>query len=159
MADDKATETITPTIASVTTVAPVVDDAEARYAKLEEEKENYRKAYLKSETARKSQEDSDAPEDSRMEEVARKVLADSRLAEIAREQDTIIQKTLKENKELKLANLNKTGGVAASVGSSTESTPVRDTLVTPDQSAAFKAKGWTDKDIERYKKNLQKNSR
>lgn len=159
MADDKpATEANAPTIATgETTSAPVVqDDAEARYQKLEEEKENYRKAYLKVSDERKATRDSSgSDEDSRMREIAQETLANSRLAEIAREQDAIIQKTLKENRELKLARLNKTEPPTA-VGTHTESTPVRDTLVTPDQMAYFKSKNWTDKDIERYKKNLAK---
>lgn len=156
MDDIKATEANAVAIApQETTPVSVVDDAEARFAQLEAEKENYRKAYLKEADRNKNRNDSDSDEDSKMEEVARRVLADSRLAEIAREQDAIIQKTLKENKELKLARLNKTEPPAA-VGTHSESIPVRDTMVTPEQMAALKAKGWNDKDIERYKKNLSK---
>ncbi len=65
---------------------------------------------------------------------------------------------MKENKEAKLALANKTG-TPSSIGSHTESKVVGDTLVTPEQIAAFKARGWDDKKIERYKKNLLKNSR
>lgn len=158
MADEKAIEANVEPIAAPTTTAPVVDDAEARYKALESEKENYRKAYLISEAKRKSGEDSEPVEDEKMAEVARKVLAESRIAEIAREQQVIIDKTLKENRELKLAQLNRKEPPAVA-GASTESIAVKDTLVTADQSAAFKAKGWTDKDIESYKKNLARNSR
>lgn len=158
MPEVKATETDAQTIAPAATPAPVVDDAETRYKALEEEKENYRKAYLISESKRKAGEDSEPEGDEKMEAVARKVLADSRLAEIAREQQTIIDKTLKENRELKLAQLNRKEPAAA-MGSSSESIPVKDTLLTTDQAGALKAKGWTDKDIERYKKNLQRNAR
>jgi len=80
------------------------------------------------------------------------------LAEIAQEQDALIKKALKENRELKLAQLNKTNTPPASVGTHSEGQMVKDTLVTPDQAAAFKARGWSDKDIEKYKKNLQRYS-
>lgn len=160
MPDTKATEADAPAIApEETTTVPVVDDAEARIAALEtekakvlEEKENYRLAYLK-EAEKGSLQDPDA---AKMEDVAKRVLAESRLAEITREQDAIIKKTLKENKELKLASLNKPTTTSMAGGGHTESTPVRDTSITPEQMAAFKAKGWDDKDIERYKQNLRK---
>ncbi len=93
-----------------------------------------------------------------MVSVAQKVLADSRLAEIAREQDEIIRKALKENKELKLARSKDTSMPPASTGTHSESAPVRDTSITAEQLAAFKARGWSDKDIERYKKNLNRYS-
>lgn len=156
--------TETPTIAPATTtpVLTPTEDNEARYAALEAEKNkaieegaNYKLAYLKE----KNKEHVDEDEEDRMTRIAAKVLADSRLAEIAREQDSIIQRALKENKELKLAQMNKTTTPAAAIGTHTESQPVVDTLVTPDQIAAFKARGWSDKDIERYKGNLRKNTR
>lgn len=139
----------------------VEDDNEARIATLEtekakliEESANWKLAALKAK-AKAKEGGFEEDEDERMTRIAQKTLAESRLAEIAREQDTIIQKTLKENKELKLARLNKTEPAAA-VGTHTESTPVKDTLVTPDQMTAFKKMGWSDKDIDRYKKNLQR---
>ena len=146
-------EVIPATEAIVPAIAPE-EDLEARLAQLETEKENYRKAYLK-EAARKV-EPVDEDEDDKINRKVNEAIANSKLADIAREQDDIIKKALKENKELKLAQLNKTGTPPATIGSHNESTPVRDTLVTPEQMAAFKAKGWSDKDIERYKKNLQK---
>ena len=160
---ENAVNTTEPAAAQ-TEVTTVVDDNEARIkaleaekAKLIEESANWKLAALKAKSKSKASEDfEELDDDERMEQIARKALAESRLAEIAREQDDIIQKALKENKELKLAHLNKTTTPPASVGTHTESTPVRDTLITPDQMAAFKARGWNDKDIERYKKNLQR---
>ncbi len=150
-----------PAIDGVPVAAPV-DDVEAKVAALEAEKakiiverENYKMAFLKEKN--KGKEDPELGEDERMEKVAQKVLADSRLAEIAREQDEIIRKALKENKELKLAR-SKPGDPPAALGSHSESTPVRDTTITAEQLAAFKARNWTDKDIEKYKKNLQRYS-
>jgi len=127
---------------------------EAEKAKLLEESVNYKAAYLKEKA--KAAEGGD--DDERLRRIAREELSNSRLAEIARELDIIIKKALKENKELKLAQLNKTD-VSVSVGSHSEGTPVRDTLITPDQMAQFKAMGKSDKWIENYKKNLVRNTR
>lgn len=158
-------ENINATETSAQTIAPA-EDLEAKVVALESEKAallkeaeagaNYRIAYLKEKNKNSEGMEDD---DERMERIAKKTLAESRLAEIAREQDAIIQKALKENKELKLARLNKTD-IPVSTSSSTEtSTPVRDTLVTPEQMASFKAMGWDDAKIARYKKNLVKNAR
>ncbi len=147
MEETTATETIVPTIAPE-------EDFEAKYAQLETEKENYRKAYLKE--AQKKDAPADEEEEIRIRRIAQEELANSKLADIAREQDELIRKTLKENKELKLASLNKTSTPPAALGSHSESTPVRDTAITPEQMDYFKAKGWSEKEIAAYKKNLQK---
>lgn len=162
-----AIETTTPAIApeGITKADEVsVVDQEARIAALEaeknkliEEKSNYQVAYLK-EKKKNDVPNPNEGEDEKIRRIAKETLADSRLAEIAREQETIIKQTLRENKELKLANANKTG-IPSSLGSHTETKAVPDTLVTAEQLAAFKARGWKDKDIERYKKNLLKNTR
>ncbi len=139
--------------------APEVEDLgakvqalEAEKAKLIEESANYKLGMLK---AKAQIRDEDEDDDDRLRRIAREEVANSRLSQIAAEQDLIIQKALKENKELKLAQLNKTGP-AASTGAHSESEPVKDTLVTQEQMAAFKKMGWSDKDIERYKKNYLK---
>ncbi len=148
-----------------TEAAPVLtptEDAEARIAALEQEKAklieegaNWKVAALKYKSKAKDEGLDDEDEDEKVRRIVDERLANSRLAEIAREQDAIIQKALKENKELKLAHLNKTTP-PATMGTHSEGTPVKDTLVTADQITAFKSRGWSDKDIERYKKNLLK---
>lgn len=147
METEPATETIVPTIAPE-------DDSEAKYAQLETEKENYRKAYLKE--VQKKDAPVDEEEEGRIRRIAQEELANSKVIEIAREQDELIRRTLKENKELKLASLNKTSTPPAAIGSHSESIPVRDTTITSEQMDYFKAKGWSDKEIAAYKKNLQK---
>lgn len=149
-----------PTVDIVPAVAPVVDDAEAKIAALETEKAkliteaaNYKMAFLKEKS--KGNGDDALDEDERMSRIAQKAIADSRVADIVREQDEIIRAALKENKELKLAR-SKTNEPPAATGSHSESVPVRDTTITADQMASFKKMGWTDKDIERYKKNLNR---
>lgn len=140
-----ATETSAPTIAPE-------EDTEARIAQIEAEKENYRKAYLKEVEKRKNG-DGESDEE-RMRRVVQEELANSKLAEFDRQKDELLKKALKENKELKLAHLNKTGTPPAAMGAHSESAPVRDTLVTPEQMTYFKSLGWDDKKIEMYKKNL-----
>lgn len=150
-------EEIKPATETTTEVAPTIapeEDLEAKLAKLEEEKENYRKAYLKESS--KKREVADEGEEERLKRLVDERLAESRLADIAREQDDLLRRALKENKELKLAHLNKNGAPPAVIGAHSESTPVSDTLVTPEQMAYFKSQGKDDKWIQNYKQNLVK---
>lgn len=158
-----ATETIAETIAPQET--PTQDDAEARIAALEAEKaailereSNYKQAYLK-EFEKNRTIPADESDEDRIRRITREELAAKEVATIDTEKEELLKKLAKENKELKLAQMNKTGAPPASVGTHSEGTPVTDTLVTPDQMAEFKRRGWSDQDIERYKQNLLKNTR
>lgn len=155
------------TAATGTTVAPTVaeEDAEAKIARLEAEKEritlerdNYKTGLLKAKGKLLADSSNlELTDDDRLRTIAREELANSELARIAEEQDGIIKATLKENKELKLALGSKTT-VPVAVGSHTESTVVRtDNLISSDQMAKFKAQGKDDKWIEAYKRNLLRN--
>ncbi len=132
-----------------------VSTLEAEKARLIEESANWKLAALQAKQRRKEGLEPE-DDDEKLRRITREEIANSRLAEITKEQDAIIKKALKENKELKLANINKTNIPPAAIGTHSESRAVTDTLVTPEQLLAFKARGWTDKDIERYKKNLQR---
>lgn len=152
-----APEKVEPTTTTQT------EDMEAKIAALETEKAklieegaNWKVAAMKYKSKAKEENFVEDEED-KMRRIAAEALSNSRLAEIAREQDAIIQKALKENKELKLAQMSKTTPPSA-LGTHSEGQAVVDTLVTAEQMTAFKARGWTDKDIERYKKNLQRYS-
>jgi hypothetical protein len=166
---ETATETSTQAIAPAGTDTTVItvdanEDHGAKYstleaekAKLMEEKENYRLAYLKEKSRKDSGENVDDEE--RLRTLMREELAKSRIADIAVEQEALITKISKENKELKLANMNKaTISAPASIGSHSETPQVKDTLVTTEQMAYFKSLGWSDAKIDLYKKNLQKRS-
>lgn len=154
-------DTNTNTVKNSETAVPQQSEAEAKITHLEaeknrliEESSNYKLAFLKEKSKNKGDSDEEDVED-KMRRIATETLTNSRLAEITREKDAIIAKALKENSELKLAQLNKTD-VPASTTAHTEMEKVKDTLITPEQMVAFKAKGWTEKDIERYKKNYLK---
>lgn len=156
-----AIKTNVETVATPEKVIVSTDDNEARIAALEDEKATlirneatYKIAYLK-EKSKNREPDPDESEDDRIRRITREELANTRISQIDKEKEELFNKTLKENKELKLAQLNKTD-IPASTTTHSEGQKVTDTLVTPEQMLAFKAKGWTDKDIERYKKNLVK---
>lgn len=149
-----ATEANAETIASQETVTETPSDVEIRLQQLEEEKENYRKAYLKSEEQRKAA--GNETEDERIARLVDERIANSRMAEIEKERGELLAKTLKENKELKLAQMNKPTDTPTAGGSHTETITPTDTTITPDQLAHFKSRGWSDEMIERYKVNLKK---
>lgn len=120
-----------------------------------EEAANYKLGMLKAKG--KATEDYDnETEDERIARIVSEKLAETKIAQIDQAKDEYYKKLARENAELKLASLNKTNVPPATVGSHSESQGVSDTLVTPEQLAAFKARGWSDKEIEKYKKNYQR---
>lgn len=158
---DTKTATVEPTIAPAEEVTPtltVEEDLGARFQQLEKEKDNYKTAYLnefQKNKALKENQGGTLTDEDKMRQIAEETLANSRVVEIAREQDEIIQKALKENKELKLAHLNKTTTTpAATVGAHSETAAVKDTSLSPELLAYGKARNWSDKDFANYKKNL-----
>lgn len=162
MADKPAT-TVNTTPPAVVENVPVVvpaEDYEAILVKKDEEIANWKAAALKFKG--KSKPGSSDPDEDEDDKISRKVeeaLANSSLAKAQAEKDALIASMARQLKEAKLALLNKPG-VPASTGSSNEVTSqVRDTLVTPEQLAFFKSKGWDDKTIENYKKNLLRGGR
>lgn len=138
-------------------------DAEAMIAQLQAERDqalklagNYKNGMLKAKGKLPSDDDLDGETDEeRTRRIIREEMAESRISEIDTQTDALLKKLAKENKELKLAQMNKPP-IPSSDTSHSESQKVQDTLVTEEQLKAFKAKGWSDQDIERYKKNLQK---
>ena len=152
--EKKATEANAETIATPDDLEAKNAALEAEKSKLIEEAANYRVAYLKEKQKRELPLE-DETEDEKIRRIAQETFSNSRIAQIAQEQEVLIKKALKENKELRLAVNNRTD-LPASTTVHSEGQPVRDTLVTNEQLAAFKARGWSDKDIEKYKKNLLK---
>lgn len=153
---NKATEADAPKIATGEKVTiPPDEDMEAKIVALETEKENYRKAYLK-EVGKNEKPDPDESEEDRIQRIVRKNLAEANIARVDTEKEALIKKLAKENKELKLAQLNRTDLPATKVGDSTGPV-VQDTSVTPDQEKYFRETlKWGDKEIANYKKNRTK---
>lgn len=144
---------------------PVTEkDAEAKIIELEAEKarliaerDNYKTGMLKAKGKIPAEgTDLEETDEEKMRRIAREEASNQKINAIDAEKEALFQKTLKENKELKLAIANKTVAPPAAQGSHIESTPVRDTTITAEQMEYFKKRGWSDKDIERYKNNLRK---
>lgn len=146
----------TATTVQTDTSTVALDDAEARIAALEIERNNYKIALSKEKTKKKPEDFADEDEEDKIQRIVDARIASSKIAAIDAEKEAIYQKAIKENKELKLAHLNKQTTPPGTMGSHNESIAVTDTLVTPEQMAYFKSKNYTDKDIERYKKNLNR---
>ena len=121
-----------------------------------EREANYKKAYLKEVEKNKSLGLPEESDEDRIRRITREELAQTRINEIDSEKESLYKKTLKENQELKLAIQNKAPNISTGSGGSTENAVVTSTLITPEQLAHFKSRGWTDADIERYKTNLRK---
>lgn len=165
MDEKKPTVVVEPAVAPKEIPStPTLSDGEARIAQLEKEKQdlmveasNYKVAFLKEKS--KNEAPVDETEEEKIKRITLETISQNKIAQIDVEKDKLLKQLAKENAELKLAHLNKTPVTPQSMGSHNEGTPIKDTLVTADQIAAFKAKGWTDKDIERYKKNLNRYAR
>jgi len=131
-------------------------EANARLAKLAEERDNYKKGMLK---AKGKLEDDDNDEDApSIREIARAealaALAETDLVRATQERDTIIASALKENKELRLALQNRPGGATATGGNSAVEIP-KDNVLSEQQVQALRTeRGWDDAKIEAYKKLL-----
>ncbi len=150
----------------VTTPTTTPDDVEAKLAAIAAERDkaieegaNWKLAALKAK-GKQSDQLEDETEDEKIGRIVNETLNATKIAQLDTAKEELLQKVLKENKELKLAHANKPGTPPAGMGSHSEPmVSVVSTVVTSDQIQAFKARGWSDKDIERYKRNLSKNSR
>ena len=144
---------VTPPVITETEDEKKIKQLEKEKADLIVEAANYKVAFLKEKS--KKEIDLEETDEERIKRITLETINSTKIAQIDTEKETLLKKLAQENKELKLAQLNKTPPPAI-IGSHNEGQKVTDTSVTPEQLAAFQAKGWTDKDIERYKKNLQK---
>jgi hypothetical protein len=161
MEEKKAIETAQPIATEEKVkVLPDNEDYEARIKALEEdktrlvgEKENYKLAYLKEKSKKSSDDSEEESDEDKIRRIAREEAINAKIAGIDYEKDALLQKALKENKELKLANLNKTSAPSA-MGVHSEGESVKDTQISPELAAYFKSRNFTEKDIERYKKNI-----
>ncbi len=167
--ENKAVEGAVPAAGQEAAVpaAQTQEDVDARIAQLEadkakliEEGSNYKLAFLKEKDKNRSKgTESEETEEERIDRIVNEKLNLKKVEAIEAEKDAILKKLAKENKELKLAQLNGIKAPPTGMGSHSEAQPVRDGQVTPEQIAAFKARGWSEKDIERYKANLRRYAR
>lgn len=163
--DTTATETKVETIATppeiVVTPTTTVDyeavlaNKEVELQKTREEKDNYRKAYLK---GKSTGDDTSETNEEMVRRITREELLNTKEAQLVAEKDSIIKNTLKRNKELELALKNRGQILSTSgEGSNTEKPEGKaDNYLSNEQLSALKAKGWDDKKIEEFKKNAKK---
>ncbi len=127
---------------------------DAEILKTRVERDNYKQGLLKAKGKIAGGEEVDNID--LMRQIAKEEALSAMEERLVADKDAIITKALKENSELKLALKNKGGTPPASIGTHSEGIPVQDGQVTSEQIAALKAKGWDDKKIDAYKKNLRK---
>lgn len=133
----------------------IIKAQDVKISKLEEERENYRKGMLKAKG--KLPEEGGMDQVEMMRQIAREEYLNTEIAHARQDKDFIIEKQAKELREAKLALANKSGIGSGGTGASTEDKmTVKDNILTDAQISDFKAKGWDDAKIERFKKNLQK---
>lgn len=138
-------------------------ELEAKMKALEEEKNkaieeaaNWKVAALKSKSKQAQDDDEGESEEDRVSRLVAESLSKNKVAQLDSERAKLLEQALKENKELKLAQLHGKKEPPVAQGGHNEGQSVQSTLVTKEQETAFRSRGWTDKDIERYKKNLLK---
>ena len=115
---------------------------EEKIAKLAKERDMFRtgmfkyKNILKSESS-EEEEDLEQTSEEKMRQIVKEELAESELAKAVYEKETIIQKALKENKELKTALGNRSQLSNLPGGSSQESADVKKEFFTEEQKSYF----------------------
>lgn len=124
------------------------------------EKDNYRKGMLKAKGKLPEEDDNSSEEDldAKIDRKVQERLLQTREAQVQSEKDALVLSLAKKNKELTLALKNR-GQINTSSGQgSNQERPEGkvDNVLSNDQLASLKAKGWDDKKIEELKKNLNK---
>lgn len=171
-----AVETTTETAATqsqenqtVTTDSGVDYEAELTKAnekivKLGEEKENYRKGMLKAKGKIPDEDDNSSNNgediDSKVSRIVQQKMLETREAQALADRDNLVSKITKENKELKLALKNRGQVTSTSAQGSNQDRQEGkiDNILSNEQLNSLKAKGWNDKKIEEFKKNLTRTS-
>ena len=151
---DTTTETV-----ETTDYAAILAEKEAELAKVQEEKENYRKGLLKAKGKIIDDYQPDTDTESEDERIARIVderLLSTKEAQISLERQAALDAVIKRNKELELALKNRSQIQSTSGGSNEDKPEIKtDNFFSEAQIKFFKDKGWSDEKIETAKKNMQ----
>jgi hypothetical protein len=131
----------------------LLQEANARIAKLAEERDNYKRGMLMAKGKLDKDDDDNQQPDIReiAREEARAMLAETDFGKAVQERDELITRIAKENKELKLAIGNRPG-TGTSQGGNQESEKPKDNTLSEAQERDLRARGWDDKKIEHFKK-------
>lgn len=149
--------------ASEVDYAAILAEKEAELAKVQEEKENYRKGLLKAKGKMPVEEypvdNLDETEEERISRIVDQRLLQTKESQLQAEKDAALAAVLKRNKELEIALRNRQQITASSGGSNSDKpeTPIKnDNFFSPEQISALRAKGYDDKKIEALKVNARK---
>lgn len=155
-----ATETAnTQTVAQVDYEALLIQK-DAEIAKVQEEKENYRKGMLIAKGKMPEDRRTDDGEPETAESMTRRIVQETMLstkeAQLQAEKDAAIAALAKRNKELETALRNRSQVSSQTGEGSNQDKPEgkRDNYFSNDQLSSLKAKGWSDQKIEAAKKNM-----
>ena len=156
-----ATETVVTQPSTEVDYEAVLAQKDAELAKVNQEKENYRKGLLKAKGKLPEDNQSDADEPEEQETVMRRIVREEMLstkeAQLQAEKDQALKAVLKRNKELETALKNRTDITSVSGQGSNQEKPEgkKDNFFSNEQLANLKAKGYSDAKIESLKKNMQ----
>lgn len=136
---------------------------DAEIAKVRDERENYKKGLLKAKGKLPDEDDNSLNDeediDSKVKRLVQEQLLETREAQTLAEKDVLVLNLAKKNKELTLALKNR-AQVSSNSGQGSNQEKVEsksDNILSNDQLSSLKARGWDDKKIEEYKKNLVRN--
>lgn len=130
---------------------------DAEIERIREERENYKRGMLKAK-GKLPEEDVEETVEETIRRITREELLNSQQAKAQAEKDALIQKALRENKELKLALKNRSNLTPSGGSAGPEKEVIKDNTFSTDQIKDIKAKfpHWTDKEIEQFKQNLNR---
>lgn len=125
--------------------------------KLTEDRDNYRRGLLAKKGKNDKGEDIDLTVDEKIAAGIEEALLNSSIAKESAEKDDLIKKALARNKELETTIKNRSQISTTESGSGNEIKIVpKDPVLSDEKLKQFKAMGWDEKKIERYKENLKK---
>ncbi len=140
----------------------ILAQKDAELAKVQEDRNNYRKGLLQAKgkipTDDYSDDNQAETQEAMVRRIAREELLSTKEAQLQAEKDIALKNVLKRNRELEVALKNR-GQISGSSGQgSNQDKPEgkKDNYLSNEQLNALKAKGWDDKKIESFKINARK---
>jgi hypothetical protein len=155
-------ETVATQEATQVDYEALLADKEAKLARIEQERDNYKKGLLRAKGKLPEDYQTDSDETETQEQMFRRIAREERLsaeeAQLLADKDNAYKAVLKRNKELEVALKNRGQISSSSAQGSNQDKPEgkADNYLSNDQVAYFKAKGWNDKKIEAFKENSKK---
>ena len=131
---------------------------DAEIKRITEVSNNYKRGLLKAKGKVEDETEEDEYEESseeRTRRIIREELANTDLAKALAEKEALVSQMANELSEAKLAIKNRSGMTPSSGAAGAEETAQKDNVLSEQQIQNLKARGFDDKMIEQFKKNLQ----